>query len=108
MRAVVESHQQRGDCHSNSVNKATILSQQYHIHKGLKIFGDRGRVAVTKEMKQLDDLEVVKPQDVKMLNQDQRNNELPCSMFLTEKEMIKSRRVCVWMLVNKRWITLVF
>ena len=61
IREAVESHQQRGDCHPHSVNQATILAQKYNIHKGLKIFGDRGRVAVTKEMKQLDDLEVVKP-----------------------------------------------
>ena len=48
MRAVVESHQQRGYFHPISVNQATILAQQYHIHNGLKIFGDRCRVAVTK------------------------------------------------------------
>ena len=62
MREVVEIHQQRGDCQPHSANQATILAQRYHIHKGLKIFGDRGRVEVTKEMKQLNDLEVVKPQ----------------------------------------------
>ena len=48
MRAVVEIHQQRLDCHPHLVNQATILAQQYNIHKGLNIFGDRGRVAVTK------------------------------------------------------------
>ena len=93
MRAVVESHQQRWDCHSNSVNKATILSQQYHIHKGLKIFVDRGRVADTKEMKQINDLDVVKPQVVNILTQHQRKNAFPCLMFLTEKrdDSVKAR-----------------
>ena len=96
MREVVESHQQREDCQPHSANQATILAQRYHIHKGLKILGDRGRVEVTKEMKQLNDLEVVKPQDVNMLTQDQRNNALPCLMFLTEKrdDSFKAR-MCV-------------
>ena len=67
------------------MNQATILAQQYHIHKGLKIFGDRGRVAVTKEMKQLDNLEAMKPQDINMLTQYQIKNALPCLMFSTEK-----------------------
>ena len=48
MREVVEIHQQRGDCQPHSANQATILAQRYHIHKGLNIFGDRGRVTVTK------------------------------------------------------------
>ena len=44
-------------------------------------------------MKQLDDLELAKPQDVKMLTQYQRNNALPCLMFLTEKrdDSVKAR-----------------
>ena len=46
MRAVVENHKARSDCHPNEVLKATVLAQQYHITKGLKIYGDRGREAV--------------------------------------------------------------
>jgi hypothetical protein len=30
------------------------MAQQYHVNKGLKVFGERGREAVMKEMKQLD------------------------------------------------------
>ena len=47
-------------------------------------------------MKQLNDLEVMKPQGVKMLTQDQRNNALPCLIFLTEKrdDSVKAR-MCV-------------
>ena len=60
MRAVVETHKARSDCHPHEVLKATVLVQQYHINKGLKVFGDRDREAVRKEMKQLDDLEVLK------------------------------------------------
>ena len=47
-------------------------------------------------MKQLNDLEVMKPQGVNMLTQDQRNNALPCLIFLTEKrdDSVKAR-MCV-------------
>jgi hypothetical protein len=31
------------------------MAQQYHVNKGLKVFDERGREAVMKEMKQLDD-----------------------------------------------------
>jgi hypothetical protein len=39
------------------------MAQQYHVNKRLKVFGERGREAVMKEMKQLDDLEVIQPRD---------------------------------------------
>ena len=96
MRAVVESHKLRDDCHPDSVNQATILAQQYHINKGTKISGDRGRAAVKKELKQLDDLEVVKPHAVDTLTWDQKKYALPCLMFLTENNYSESRYVCRW------------
>ena len=68
MRAVVENLQARSDCHPKEVYRATVLAQQYHITKGLKIYGDRGREAVKKEMKQLDDMEAVKPKRVSIVN----------------------------------------
>ncbi|OEU19808.1 hypothetical protein FRACYDRAFT_235871 [Fragilariopsis cylindrus CCMP1102] len=42
------------------------MAQQYHVNKGLKVFGDKGREAVMKEMKQLDDLEMLEdiPDDI--------------------------------------------
>ena len=61
MRVVIENQQARNDCHPKEVYKVTVLAQQYHITKGLKIYGDRSREAVKKEMNQLDDIEVVKP-----------------------------------------------
>ena len=62
-----------------------VLAQQYHINKGLKKFGERRREAVRKEMKQLDDLKVVKPKRAEALTEDQRKNALPCLMFISEK-----------------------
>ena len=47
-------------------------------------------------MKQLDDLQVVKPQESSTMTKEQKKNSLPCLMFLTEKrdETIKTR-MCV-------------
>jgi hypothetical protein len=69
------------------------MAQQYHINKGLKVFGERGREAVMKEMKQLDELEVIKPRNWSELTAEQRRTALPYLMFLTEKrdESVKAR-----------------
>ena len=85
MRAVVEIHKAQSDCHPQMVFLQVVLAQQYHINKGLKKFGERGREAVQKEIKQLDDLHVVKPHNAKALTEDQRKNALPCLMFISEK-----------------------
>ena len=95
MRAVVENHQARSDCHPKEVYKATVLAQQYHITKGLKIYGDRGREAAKKEMKQLDDMEVVKPKKVDSLTEEQKRNALPCLMFISEKNDGSIKGRCV-------------
>ena len=69
------------------------MAQQYHVNKGLKVFGERGRDAVMKEMKQLDDLEVIQPRNWSELTAEQRRKALPYLMFLTEKrdESVKAR-----------------
>ena len=69
------------------------MAQQYHVNKGLKVFGDKGREAVMKEMKQLDDLEVIQPRNWNELTAEERRSALPYLMFLTEKrdESIKAR-----------------
>lgn len=46
------------------------------------MFGEHGRDIVAKEMKQFDNLGVVKQHDVKMLTEDQRKNALPCLIVL--------------------------
>ena len=85
MRVVVETHKARSDCYPHAVLQATILAQQYHINKGLNFFDERGSEAVRKEMKQLDDLEVIKPKKVKSLTDEKKKNTLPCLMFISRK-----------------------
>ena len=91
----MENFQARSDCHPKEVYRTTVLAQQYHITKGLKIYGDRGREAVKKEMKQLDDMEAVKPKKVDSLTKEQRKNALPCLMFITEKNDGSVKGRCV-------------
>jgi hypothetical protein len=71
------------------------MAQQYHVNKGLKVFGDEGRQAVMKEMKQLDELEVISPRNWSELTAEQRRTALPYLMFLTEKrDGTKKARGC--------------
>jgi hypothetical protein len=76
----------------NVVN-GLLMAQQYHVNKGLKVFGERGREAVMQELKQLDELEVISPRNWGELTPEQRRTALPYLMFLTEKrdESIKAR-----------------
>jgi hypothetical protein len=69
------------------------MAQQYHVNKGLKVFGERGKEAVMKELKQLDELEVVNPRNWSELTAEQRRTALPYLMFLTEKrdDSVKAR-----------------
>jgi hypothetical protein len=45
---------------------------QYPMHKGLRIFGDKGIEAVRKKMQQFDDLDVGEPLDPNDLSMEQR------------------------------------
>ena len=80
---------------SAEVLKVTVLAKQYYINKGLKVFGDRGRAGVRKKIKQLDDLEVVKPKKVESLTDEQKKNALPCLMFISEKNDGRVKGRCV-------------
>ena len=84
-----------------------MLLQQYNINKGLKMFGDVGAKAVTKELTQLHDMETFFPEDSNKLTSKEKVNALYALILLT-KEMngdIKGR-VCVdgskqWDCINR-------
>ena len=69
--------------------------QQYIYHKGLKVFGNKGRKALEKEMGQLDDRECFKPIQVDKLSNDERRKAQNAIAYLTEKRdgTIKGRTV---------------
>ena len=62
---------------------------------GLKLYGDKGRKAVTKEVKQLHDRVCFKPIDVKALTAEERRKAQVALIFLTQKRdgTIKAREV---------------
>jgi hypothetical protein len=61
------------------------FGQQYIVHKGLKIFGDRGRAAAKKEMAQLHDRQCFYPIDIAELTPTEKRKAQESLMFLTEK-----------------------
>ena len=63
---------------------------QYHIKKGLKMFGEAGAEAVQKEMKQLHDLEVLKPVFKKSMTAQELERVLQYLMF---QKMKKSGKI---------------
>jgi hypothetical protein len=58
---------------------------QYPMHKGLRIFGDKGIEAVRQEMQQFDDSDVGVPLDPNDLSMEQRERVLKYLMYLKEK-----------------------
>jgi hypothetical protein len=62
------------------------MAQQYHVNKGLKVFGERGREAVMKELKQLDELEVVSPRNWSELTVEERRTALPLPNVFNREE----------------------
>jgi hypothetical protein len=65
--------------------EASKVTPQYHISRGLKIFGQPGVDAVMKELKQLNDLDVISPCKPEDLSREEVKNALPYLMFLKRK-----------------------
>jgi hypothetical protein len=62
-----------------------IALQQYSIKAGLKKFGEKGKAAVTKELKQLHDMVTFFPIDPATVTKEQRSKAIASLMFLKEK-----------------------
>ena len=63
---------------------ATVLTQ-HHFSRGLKLYGEEGVAAVLKELQQLHDGMVIKPQHMEKLTEDDKQNALQYLMFLKKK-----------------------
>lgn len=85
--------------HYNSVmsnmttKEAHAFTQSYSLKKGLKMFGDKAKQAVNKEMKQLHNRAVFKPIHVHEMTQLERKRAMESLIFLVEKRdgRIKAR-----------------
>ena len=64
-----------------------IMAQQYTIRKGLKLFGDGGRLAVKKELTQLHDMVTYTLMHAHELTREQRVQALSSLMFLMQKQI---------------------
>jgi hypothetical protein len=78
-------------CHMNEKfghldeEEAYQFVQSYSLKKGIQEFGERGKKAATKEMKQLHDRTVFQPIHVQDLTADERNKAMESLIFLVEK-----------------------
>ena len=73
-----------------------VLAEQYSINKGIRLFGDRAREAVSKELKQLHDYVTYTPVHTHKLTADEKKQVLASLIFLTEKRCGKIKsRACV-------------
>ena len=79
----------------SDMDRATSFAQQYILQKGLKMFGERGDAAASKEVKQLHDRVCWEPIDISTLTQSEKRKVVKCMMLLTEKRNgdVKGRAV---------------
>ena len=84
-----------GDLIRAGTDKKQQFSQQYILEKGLKKFGDSGRKATVKEMRQLHDRHCFHPTLVKDLTNKERKKAQRALLYLTQKrdKTIKGRMV---------------
>ena len=71
--------------HIHLQNEKACLGPQYILQRGLKKFGDEGKEAAKKEMKQLHDRECFKPILISELTATEKAKAQEALMFLTEK-----------------------
>jgi hypothetical protein len=62
-----------------------MMMTQLSLRKGLKVFGESGALAVTKELQQLHDRRVMNPKAANMLSQSEKSKALPYLMYLKKK-----------------------
>jgi hypothetical protein len=70
-----------------------VLTTQYSIKKGIRLFGDRGKHSVRSELQQLHDMVTFIPVSAHELTHEQQKQALASLMFMTEKRCgcVKSR-----------------
>ena len=72
-------------------NLATTMLTQYHLSKGLKIYGKKGENAILQELKQLHDQIVIEPKAMENMSKQDKQNALQHLMFPKQKQDGKSK-----------------
>ena len=118
LRNGVDIDEQRGQIHSQleEILLFAALEQdspiagmtmtQYNLRAGIKKFGDRAMPSVEKEIKQLDDMDALDPDDPATLTKEDRKFAMAYLMFLKEKRdgTLKARGCCDGR-VQRNWMT---
>eukprot|EP00957_Ditylum_brightwellii_P121850 9292240-Ditylum_brightwellii.AAC.1 len=78
-----QNHEGRQSIENDPVNHSILT--QYHVSKGLKVFGDEGKNTVLSELKQLHDRMVLDPKEPEKLTREEKKMSLQYLMFLTKK-----------------------
>jgi len=81
-------------CHgTNDHPVGGVIHTQHYVHQGLKLFGKDGEDAITAELKQLHQRQVLEPLHCHALTDRQKDDALPYLMFLKKKHtgQIKGR-----------------
>ena len=83
------------DIQNKVTEHGASFAQQYMLHKGLKVFGERGREGANKEMDQMHRRNCFSPISVKDMTPSERKKAQEALMFLTEKanKIVKGRMV---------------
>ena len=83
------------DINNRVTTRGASFAQQFLLHKGLKVFGEHGHEAATKEMDQLHRRNCFTPISVKDMTSTERRKAMGALMFLTEKrdKSVKGRMV---------------
>jgi len=82
-----------------------VICTQYHIKKGLKVFGKRGEEAVATELRQLHVRDELDPRTPSKLSTQEHASALAYLMFLKEKRTgkVKGRVVLIVDLRETTW-----
>ena len=75
-----------------------VLAEQYSINKGIRLFCDRAKESVSKELKQLHDYVTYTPVHAHELTPEQKKQALASLIFLTAKRCrrLKDKGLCEW------------
>ena len=94
------------DINNRVMTHGASFAQQFLLHKGLKVFGEHGHEAATKEMDQLQQQNCFMLISVKDMTPTERRKAMGALMFLTEK---RDRSVKGRMVFNRKptreWLT---
>ena len=92
-------------CEEHSDLAHTVFTQ-YNLKQSLKKFGDRTMVAVEKEVRQLDSMDALQPDDPSKLTKEERRAAMAYLMFVKEKRdgTLKGRGCCDGR-VQRNWMT---